>query len=244
MDTWLLNEDHGLPHAGRVWSRALNIIQGSSSNALMHRQIEEGCAFHDSARWRKEAKGELNIHSIMGIKLYIKWVENYTEQVSTGHVLSVCSAIANHDYFGDHMSGNRIAMPQMFVDQVVCCADKTSLEPDAEVDRFWFYGKSMGEEFYKPQDDMDDEIYFRINWTPIQRNDLRSDQVCWFSLIFALRPKDFINPWVRAYYIEWETKKQKAVDRIIELAQKECPQYVDRIKMIIETYKTYLGLKW
>lgn len=227
-DEFASNQDHGLPHSFRVWQKARETM------ADIHEPIREGivclgCVFHDCGR-NNPAEQELQNHHLLGIRYFARYAER--ERISSSNWIILSDIILSHDYFNERISSGRLCPPQSIEGEIVRAADKTSLDPSSEVDRYWAYGKRKGEAFYKAWDNLDNEIVFRSDWTPAQYTDERTDQLCWLSIIFE--KQRFNHPVIQRHYDKWSEKKQSAVDRILELAGDECPQYIEHIKDLIK----------
>lgn len=255
IEEFFSNQDHGFPHSLSVWRKAQEIINELPRDFLKIWLVNAGCALHDMGRIDPK-EFELNSHHKIGVEYAVRWAVNYEPWIDTDGLINLFDLILNHDYFNPVVSEPEITRPKITEALLVRAADKMSLDPAKEVQRYWDYGKRKGGIFYKIGDDLHEEIFFRQQWTPKQYKDERTDQLCWLFLIFELQPKDFlpknkaemehleVHNLIFRHYYEWQINKRRAVEKILEIAEEECPKFKDRIALVITEYKKKKGFMW
>lgn len=238
INDFVFSEHHGLLHALRVWRKAQEIIE-KIDELVRPDIIHIASALHDAGRVYSEEK-QFDNHHIISAEICWEYIKNYIPDMMQNDQADLIDSVLNHDFWTAEISKGRMTMPRSLEGKIVRAADKMSQNPAQEIKRYWACGKELGQALFKPETDLD----FRLQWTPNQHADPRTDQLCWFCMLFILRPEDFEHPVIRKIYTNWEKKKQEAVDEIIKIAEQECPRYLDVLKMTIFSFKKIKELKW
>lgn len=219
---YLKSNDHGLPHAANVYGKVLEILNRFSAEEIREMDIdierlEAMCIFHDAGRFlvpqetapnyaKRKKKGQA-LHEYAGALL--AEIFGYSHPV-------IREGILRHDYFSADFD-KRTKPPVSLEAQILRAADKTSVAPDDEIERYDEYRRKFNFPLFKH----DTPIEFRLNWNFTLKRDPRTDQLCYFFAVLALRPEDFIHPVIQEYYRDWSRQKKMAVDKILEIVRKD-----------------------
>ncbi len=218
---YLKSNDHGLPHAANVYGKILEILDRFSVEEIRGMDIdierlEAMCVFHDSGRFlvptesapnyaKRKRKGQV-LHQYAGALL--AKIFGYNHPI-------IREGILRHDYFSaDFDPGKK--PPITLEAQILRTADKSSVVPADEIERYDEYRRKFNFPLYN----RDTDIEFRINWNFSKKRDPQTDQLCYFFAVLALRPEDFIHPVLQEYYRDWSKRKKEAVDKILEIVRK------------------------
>jgi len=216
----LNSNDHGLPHAANIYGKIIEIIERFSEEERREidiERLEAMCIFHDAGRFlvpiesapnyaKRKRKGQV-LHEYTGVLL--AKIFGYSDPV-------IREGILRHDYFSaDFDPGKK--PPVSLEAQILRAADKTSVDPADEIERYDQYRRK----FNFPLFNRDTPIEFRLDWNFSLKRDPRTDQLCYFFAVLALRPEDFIHPVLQEYYRDWSRQKKAAVDRILEIVRKD-----------------------
>src|SRR3989338_1070906 len=238
-DHFLGSNDHGLPHASRVYLKVLEIFERFSEEDQRiinnTERLQAMCVFHDSGRFlvpielapnyaKRKRKGQI-LHEYAGALL--AKIFGYSDPI-------IREGILRHDFFSSDFDPGK-KPPISLEAQILRAADKTSVAPADEIERYDQYRRKFNFQLYN----RDTDIEFRINWNFSKKRDPRTDQLCYFFAVLALRPEDFTHPALQEYYREWSLQKKAAVDKIIEIVRKE---YGDGVADIVDC-KTIAYLK-
>ena len=220
-DHFLESNDHGLPHASRVYLKVLEILERFSEEDQRiinnTERLQAMCVFHDSGRFlvpiksaqnyaKRKRKGQV-LHEYAGVLL--ARVFGYSDPV-------IREGILRHDFFSSDFDPGK-KPPISLEAQILRAADKTSVAPADEIERYDQYRRKFNFPLYN----RDTDIEFRINWNFSKKRDPRTDQLCYFFAVLALRPEDFLHPVLQEYYREWSRQKKAAVDKILEIVRKD-----------------------
>lgn len=225
---YLTSNDHGLPHAANVYGKVLEILDLFSAGEIREMDIdierlEAMCIFHDAGRFlvssdsdsddvlhkkhlKRKRKGQ-TLHEYAGALL--AKVFGYSHK-------KIREGILRHDYFNADFD-KRTKPPVSLEAQILRAADKTSVAPADEIERYDEYRRK----FKFPLFNRDTPIEFRLDWNFSLKRDPRTDQLCYFFVVLALRPEDFIHPVLQEYYRNWSRQKKAAMDKILEVVRKE-----------------------
>ena len=76
-----------------------------------------------------------------------------------------------------------------------------------------------------------------MDWNFSLKRDPRTDQLCYFFAVLALRPEDFTHSVLQEYYREWSLQKKAAISKILEIVRKEQSDgAADVVDCMIATY--------
>ncbi len=220
LSDFLRSRDHGLLHMADVYVRSIEILERFPSDEREHIsvwRIELISLFHDAGRFvvpiktarnyaKRKRKAEI-LHEYAGALLAQAF--GFKDPV-------VREGILRHDFFSAEFD-LRTKAPQAIEAQIVRLADKTSISPAGEIMRYDEYRKTFNFPLYHPQT----SFAFRKKWNFSYARDPRTDQLCYFFLVLALRPEDFIHPVLQEYYREWSLLKREAKDKIIAIVHEE-----------------------
>ena len=214
------SQDHGLPHAARVYIKAVEIMNHFSEDERREidiERIEAMCIFHDSGRFlvpiksaqnyaKRKRKGQV-LHEYAGVLL--AKIFGYSDPV-------IREGILRHDFFSSDFDPEKKS-PVSLEAQILRAADKTSVNPADEIERYDEYRRK----FKFPLFNCDTPIEFRLDWSFSLKRDPRTDQLCYFFAVLALRPENFKHPILQEYYRDWSRQKKAAVDKILEIVRKD-----------------------
>ncbi|TAN58112.1 HD domain-containing protein [Patescibacteria group bacterium] len=221
-DHYLKSNDHGLPHAANVYGKVLEILDRFSVEEIREMDIdierlEAMCIFHDAGRFlvpvesapnyaKRKRKGQI-LHEYAGALL--------AEIFGYNHPI-IREGILRHDYFSQDFDPGK-KPPVSIEAQIIRAADKTSVDPADEIERYDEYRRK----FKFPLFNRDTPTEFRLDWNFSFKRDSRTDQLCYFFAVLALRPENFIHPVLQEYYRDWSQQKKEAVDKILEIVRKD-----------------------
>jgi hypothetical protein len=220
------NGDHGLQHSQNVRERALAVLQSCPDMLRLCRMIGIGqieanalinwaSILHDFARFT--IYDSLAVHQTAGANLARYCFRGETSD----HVIATLfNMLVRHDYISELTDGQ--PLPELFINnplaEIFRLADKTSITPVAEIERYHATGKRYPNPFFNPELTDEERFSFagdRSNWDDFQ----------YFLLFFAIQPSNWFFGETRDLYREWQEKceggKSKACARLIELAAAE-----------------------
>lgn len=214
---YLKSNDHGLPHAANVYLKVIEILKLFLEEEIDIERLEAMCIFHDAGRflipqesapnYAKRKKKGRTLHEYAGALL--AKIFGYNHPI-------IREGILRHDYFSADFD-KRTKPPVSLEAQILRAADKTSVAPADEIERYDEYRRK----FKFPLFNRETPIEFRLDWNFSLKRDPRTDQLCYFFAVLALRPEDFIHPVLQEYYRDWSRQKKAAVDKILEIVRKE-----------------------
>ena len=225
---FLKSIDHGLPHAANVYAKTLEILNHFSEeerSGINMERLEVMCVFHDAGRFlvprefalnfaKRKRKGRI-LHEYAGVLL--AEIFGYNHRI-------IREGILRHDYFNSEFDPGK-KPPISLEAQIFRAADKTSVAPADEIERYDQYRRKFNFPLFK----RDTPIEFRLRWNFSQKEDPRTDQLCYFFAVLALRPEDFIHPVLQEYYRDWAKSKKAAVEKIIRIVKNEEEGKMQRI---------------
>lgn len=217
-DCYFDNLDHGHSHSQAVWDRCQAIIKESPNlwpMAKMQIKLSDGdqeakqvlmlaAIFHDMGRF---LGASFEDHEQVGANLSIK--------ITVGTCLAdpLYYAIVNHDYICPLVDGDDRPRSTMFpLSEIFRLADKTSISPSAEIQRYHLTGRRLAPDMPLYDPTVSDEIRFQLS-----KNIVKSDELTWFLIIFALQSTDFIYGDIRDAYAYWARGKFKALEMVGDL---------------------------
>lgn len=236
VEDFFRNQDHGHAHSLGVYEKSLEILERSPNvkrNATRSFSTEEirhllfaGAVFHDLARFFGYYTWE---HELAGAELA-------RSVFACTHGQTLYEMIVKHDYFSpltdtDAMPVEVLSEP---LPEILRLADKTSISPEQEVDRWWECGQRYGTPFFNPE--LTDEVRFDL-----KRNNAQRDQLTHFLLLFALQPSDFYSYEASSYYGLWAQGKEGVVAKILKLAGEQGYEKAE-ISGILRRFHEYYNL--
>lgn len=242
------NEDHGYAHSLAVYNRLKEIARQSPKMMRLaigpHRYINEpdervfaqriervftwAAMLHDLMRFFGFGTPD---HEIPAAKLARAAFDQEFELPDW-----LAKALIRHDYFCPIADGEEL--PMLFLEsslaEIFRLADKTSLSPADEVDRWRKCGQRYGTKFYDPS--LLDDVRFDLSHNYEQR-----DQLTYLFMLFAVQPSDFYAQEAAEIYRQWALGKAEALRRIMAIAREE--RVSERVVMAtIKRFHLYHGL--
>jgi len=239
------NNDHGLAHAATVWISAkqlTSLIEGGLGNfppSKINSLLEEACIFHDAGRffvpredhcrYKEMQEKAIKEHHIAGVDLAMNLgCKSFV----------VTNTIRCHDFFNKKITPH-VPSPRFLLGEVVRLADKISLPPSQEVDRYWETGKRLGTPFFLPDISLKERTSCYLFAS--------RDQLNYFLAMFLLSPQDFSHPVLQEAYRSWEKGKREAMERILTIAQKEVGLKGETLRTflrVIDEWKKATNCQW
>lgn len=217
-------DDHGFPHSLKVFNRSLQCLDGCPNlvRLMYHNNTREktvceltwASILHDLYRFMG---CDLDSHQAIGAltarRLFKKKHPKEAENIH--------NMLVQHDYLCPLVDGR--PLPPVLLDNPIAeifrLADKTSVSPEEEINRYYLTGKRLTKEqsvgtFYNPDITFEERIDFK--------NSLQKKEFLPFFLaLFAIQPADFFFAETAELYRRWALGKSKAARRIIELGHQE-----------------------
>ncbi len=245
IEDFVNNKDHGLAHAGDVWILAAQFASligeelGNFPKSKIDFLIEEACVFHDAGRffiprknhprYKEMRESAIKLHHVVGVDLAI----------NLGcRSLIVANAIRCHDFFNKGITPN-MKPPDYLIGEVIRAADKMTLSPCEEVDRYWAIGKRVGTPFFLP------DISLEERTSPYLFN--AKDQLNYFLAMLLLSPEDFCHPVLQKAYKSWEKGKGEAMKRILVIAREDVGlkgKAFQALSHVIDEWKKATNCQW
>src|SRR3989338_6657920 len=152
------SQDHGLPHAAKVYVKAVEIINHFSEEERREidiEKIEAMCVFHDAGRFllpfesapnyvKRKRKGQV-LHEYAGVLL--ARVFGYSDPV-------IREGILRHDFFSSDFDPGKKS-PISLEAQILRAADKTSVAPADEIERYDQYRRKFNFQLYNRDTDIE-----------------------------------------------------------------------------------------
>lgn len=236
VEEYFHNQDHGHAHSLNVYKKSLEIMGRSPNirrNATRSFSMEEikcllfaGAVFHDLARFF--GYGTYG-HELAGAELA-------RSAFAYPHSQALYEMIVKHDYFSPltDVGAMPVEVLSKPLPEVLRLADKTSISPEQEVDRWWECGQRYGTPFFNPE--LTDGVRFDL-----KRNNAQRDQLMYFLLLFALQPSDFYSYEAASYYGLWAQGKEGVVAKIMKLADEQGYEQAE-IRGILRRFHEYYDL--
>jgi hypothetical protein len=228
------NKDHGLEHEYNVYCRAREI--GDEREIINEKKIRKYlfypmAMFHDLARnisypehdmqkQRKEKRND-NLHELYWAKLFSSISHRFWKQLSEDDRNAIIDYLCNHDYMTPKLNGKKFHEPMSIEGQITRLADRTSVSPVQEVERYWITGKRLWTPLYLPEitEQQRKEFSFEKIWE-YSKNKL-IDQCMFFACIFAVQPDHFSDETLQQIYANRLPERGYAIQRVREIAQSE-----------------------
>ena len=126
--------------------------------------------------------------------------------------------VEHHDFFCAMVDG--CPMPPILrtfpLAEVLRLADRTSITPEEEINRWWLYGRKAGTPLLDLS--LKDEVRFTFD-----RKKARVDQVTFFLMLFAIQRRDFFFEENGESFAQWAEGRGLAWARIEEIfAEENC----------------------
>jgi len=219
--TYYSNNDHGYGHSCAVYCQAKEIA--GRSPKMMNLALQEKGLTPQQGDWVLTWASVL--HDLMRFFGY----DTRDHEAAAGELAraafwkdcmaieeALAEAVVCHDYFCPIVNGE--PMPLLFMKapltEIIRLADKTSISPVAEVNRWWEYGQRQALVFFNP--DLPDAVRFDLQGNYGQR-----DFVTFLLAFFALQPSDFYAEEAASAYRQWARDKAEALRRILALAREQ-----------------------
>ena len=240
VDEYFSNEDHGYAHGLTVYKKGLEILRLSPniarnaaaifSSSEVDNLLFIGAMLHDIGRFlmcdhqQHERLGAELVQAIFDLPHY-----------RSPHSQELYDMIVRHDYFSPVTGeGDMPAELSKPLPEVLRLADKTSVSPELEVERWWACGQRYKTPFFNPE--LKDEVRFDL-----KHNNAERDQVTHFLLLFALQPSDFYSYEAATYYGLWAQGKGLAVASIMRLAR-ECDCDESEVTGVLRRFHEHYGI--
>lgn len=237
VSTLMTNADHGIRHSQAVYERACEIICRCPKLQLAcyHQEELDEEMLEEAAYWSALLH---DIGYFFGLKF--REHEKFGAKLAgiilyrNTHIASaVFESIFSHDYFSPVIDGD--IFPDIFIlspaAEIFRLADKTSLSPEKEIERYYDCGKGYEGVFFNAEISDDERFDFSGNY-------VFPDRISAFIFLFALQPEDFFFGETRDLYRQWAKGKNEAMLKIIELAAAEgCPP--ETVRRIIDVIKRF-----
>ncbi len=242
IERYLNSGHHGFQHTQAVYARIIQVIkncpnvwrlaQKDLSEKDCFRLLFQAAVFHDFSRFFKGVSYQN--HERKSAEL----VEDIFRDESFEFQRALKQIIIRHDYFCPLVDGEPLPVELMApLPEIFRLADKTSLLPEKEIERYYLTGREFGAVFLDPG--LTDGVRFNF-----QDNLKRRDQITWFLMLFALEPENFCYQEISFCYFQWSRGKLGAVAKIRKLAQQEqdingCPVNFIELARIISNFNVY-----
>jgi HD superfamily phosphodiesterase len=233
MEDFIANDDHGLPHAARVWLKAQEIIAAlpaEEREGMNLDQVERICVFHDAGRFHHRRCDQRHMKcGAAQARIYARKIglSREEEKVFVEGVLS-------HDYFTPELTPHELP-PQTLEAQIVRAADRMSVDIVEEMKRGWAIAQRYGTPLYNPEADGE----FREQWSFKQTADRRTDELCFFAKMLSFDETMFSHPVIQRLACDWLKGKERAKKWIIELAESEYKgrdEVVEKIEALVNSW--------
>ena len=228
----MASQDHGLPHSQKVWARAQEIIKvcpnlwAEAKKEIEHLCWESGLAsgvineeesaleillwasvFHDLSRF---LGADFEEHEAASAKLTLNF-----NLVPTCLEHLLFNAISHHDYLGLAIEGFLIPeAARSSLSEIFRLADKTSLSPAEELERYYQAGLRYQTPFFNPEITDAERLDF-------PHNAAKRDMLAWFLMLFFIQPRDFFFSETAEAYRHWFLDKNEAMNRLAAIARQE-----------------------
>lgn len=218
VDEYFANGDHGYWHSCAVYERTQEIMAGSPQMVRLMIKQESLSAeqigwvmvwasmFHDLMRFFGYGTPD---HEAPAAELARS---AFWKDAAIGDAL--VKAVIFHDYLSPIIDGKEapLVLLESPLADIFRLADKTSVSPEEEINRWWLCGQRYQTKFF--DEELTDPIRFNLPENHNQR-----DQVTFFLMLFALQAQDFYSGEARQFYQEWSDGKIMAYRRILSIAR-------------------------
>ncbi|HNP74938.1 MAG TPA: hypothetical protein PKL09_01090 [bacterium] len=224
VEDFFANQDHGFAHSVKVWRRCQTLINHCPNlcasflwgRRWIFNQAEKylrdlllwSSIFHDFSRF---CGCHFSNHQTYGADLAVAACRVMGKEMIQSEIRAV---LYQHDYFGQVVNGDLPLDTQAYpLAELFRLADKTSVSPVEEVERYWQTSKRYQSVFFDPN--IPDATRFNLAVNEKER----ADCLTWLLLIFALQSTDFLFAETADAYAYWARGKREALDSIGRLAQ-------------------------
>jgi hypothetical protein len=227
VEDFFKNKDHGFPHSVLVRERCCQLW--SSCHNIRQCFLET-----QSEQWHKANNSDQLVNALFSIEALCHDYGRFCGCHFSGHehfgaVLAtlVCgmmglyqeggqvwAALEFHDYMGRIASGEHSSLftiASFPLAELFRLADKTSVTPAEEVERYWQTARRYKMPLFDPT--ITDEVRFDLARNANQR----TDSLTWMLLLFAQQPSDFLFRETAAAFDRWRDKKA-LLDKMMEIA--------------------------
>lgn len=239
------NQDHGFSHSTKVWRRCQTLVEQCpnlckcfmASRRWLPNDAEEylydlllwSSIFHDFCRF---CGCDFSDHQVCGADLAVAACRIMGKEIIQSEIRAV---LYRHDYLGQIVDGDLPLDTQIYpIAELFRLADKTSVSPIEEVERYWQTAKRYKTMFFDPT--IPDEVRFNLAANEKER----TDSLTWILLIFALQSTDFLFAETADAYAYWARGKRDIFDKLRRLAAIEgCNgnEVVDTVRRFISKYE-------
>lgn len=235
------NADHGYAHSCAVYKRAREIVAQSPNiirlvkerECLPEKEIDQiltwASMLHDLMRFFGYGSADHEAPAAEVARSAF-WNDGATIEYQ------LLNAIVYHDYFCP--ISDEEELPLLFMKsplaEIFRLADKISLSPAEEIERWYQYGLRLGQKFFKP--DLPDKTRFDFLHNSEQR-----DQLSVLLVFFALQPSDFYAREAAEIYRQWARGKTEALCRLMTICREEGVSERSVMETVIR-YHDHFGL--
>jgi hypothetical protein len=226
-DFWR-NGDHGLKHSKTVYLTAkkylslcpilrAECLKQYEREATIDALLTWAALLHDFGRFFGTGYRTLEEHQLFGAQLASAC---FKQDLEPGIVIGLRAMIERHDYicpFVDHVD-----FPILFYSfplaEIFRLADKTSLPPAAELERYYETGKRLEGIFFHSH--LTDDLRFSFDRSKLDDWDMLN----YFLILFCIQPSDWFFEETRNLYQQWEKAaggKKQAIIRLSQWARRE-----------------------
>ncbi len=231
IDDYCINDDHGRIHSIKVYERCIEILTSASENDNCRINCNEtrnvlkwSAVFHDLSRFYG---ADSNNHEIISKEI----VKNIFFDVNDYVKSEILLCIERHDWFNLEMSGGlEDKFKRNPIVDLFRLADKTSLPPVEEIERYYKTGRRYKTQFFNPNLSIERRFDLKNNFED-------RDAVTYFLFLFKLNCDSFFFNTTRRLYKKWATEKENAKNYIINhlCVLEEIPK--NQIEMIEQILK-------
>lgn len=234
------NDDHGLAHCYNVYKTASNLLSTLSEEeqARVNKEtMEIMVLFHDIGRFHHPKCDRR--HQKCGMAQVRMYAQKTGMDEETRR--KIIDLVKYHDFMSKDLDPNQ-REPYSIEWQIVRLADKMSVDPIAELRRYWDYGKRIGSTLLDETISMDD----RLNFSFDKRGKVKTDQLTYFLALLATSPDSISQEKLRDNYVEWSKNKNRAEEEIYHIMGEEwfSIEKILQVRTIISVYKTSKHLQF
>jgi len=236
IDEFFTNSDHGYTHSINVYKRSREIIYSireedhkSKIDKTEYINIQKWAAiFHDISRFYG-ASGIEHKRISKEIANNVFYQNNIGEDGFIKSMVLLC--IEKHDWFNLNISnGVEKEVRMNHVIDIFRLADRTSLSPKEELERYYETGKRYKTPFFNPELSMHDRFDFKNNYK-------KRDIITHFLLIFIFNEDYLFFSTTIRLYNEWAEDKEELKLYITDIICKDEQLPEEQIEMIRKILK-------
>jgi len=211
---------YGYNHGLAVSKRALELVFYSPgikefcqdvyhfTDAQMQSLLTWAAVFHDMGKFA----GHPRHHEEPGSNIISFAFQQLGPEVSK----ALQQMVEHHDFFCAIVDG--CSMPPILrtfpLAEVLRLADRTSITPEEEVNRWWLYGRKAGTPL------LDGSLPNEVRFT-FDRKKARVDQLTFFLMLFAIQRRDFFFTDNAESFSQWAKGRGSALSRIADIFAEE-----------------------